>query len=88
MLQTAEISAGGTYTLDVGGVSESVGDYQIDGILNGAIESENYGGPANGAPGVHRTYPAVSSRYLATLIVVQCFGNWRAIPTRTGTGSA
>ena len=45
--KTLPISQPGTYTLDVAGASNSVGDFSLDVFLNASLEDEQHGGAAN-----------------------------------------
>ncbi len=47
VLQTIPITTAGTYTATVGGVLETSGSFQLQIILNAAVESESHDGPAN-----------------------------------------
>ena len=50
LLQTLEVSATGTYRINVGGASGSSGNYAIQMLLNAAVEEDKHGGPDNGNP--------------------------------------
>lgn len=48
VIQTIPITAAGTYTISIGGADNTFGTFSLDVILNGAVENEQHGGPANG----------------------------------------
>ena len=46
-IQTAPAASGGTYTIEVGGLGGTTGNYAVQVVLNAALEDEGLGGPAN-----------------------------------------
>ena len=44
MLQSATIASAGTYTIAVGGLAGTTGGYELQLILNAAVETEEFGG--------------------------------------------
>jgi subtilisin family serine protease len=47
LLQSAAATAGGPYTIAVGGASGTLGDYTVQVFLNAALQGEAHGGAAN-----------------------------------------
>ncbi len=50
VLQVADVTGAGVYTVTVGGQGDTTGWFTIQLILNAAIEQEEHGGPENGDP--------------------------------------
>jgi hypothetical protein len=50
VLQTAPVTAAGTYTITVGGAGGTIGNYTVQAFLNAALESESNSGPSNNTP--------------------------------------
>ena len=47
ILQTVPATAGGTYTVSLGGIAATTGEFNLHMILNAAVEEEDHDGPAN-----------------------------------------
>jgi hypothetical protein len=47
VLQTVTTNGAGIYTVTIGGVADSTGDYSVELILNAAVEEEAHDGPTN-----------------------------------------
>jgi subtilisin family serine protease len=50
IVQTAPITADGTYTITVSGANGTTGDYTIQVFLNTALQAAAFGGPSDGTP--------------------------------------
>ncbi len=47
LLQTVPVAAAGIYTVSVSGLGGTTGSYTVRALLDAALESESFGGPAN-----------------------------------------
>ena len=73
-LNTIAVSTAGTYTITIGGVGSTTGNYTVQATLNQAQEAESNGGPSNDTTGTAQSLSGAFSNLGSGLAVATVHG--------------